>query len=115
VGARYFADAEDTAWAEWYRALAELAIPPDRRMPRDLWRWEIDVTEVVDLSDGDRLGTIGLSPPQPAQHTWPTFQEIGERLWRNGYRGVLAPSASQVACCGVAPTRRREGSGLRRR
>jgi RES domain-containing protein len=95
VGALYFADAEDTAWAEWYRALAELAIPPDRQMPRDLWRWEIDVTEVVDLSDGDRLSATGLSPPQPAQRTWPAFQEIGERLWRNGYRGVLAPSAAR--------------------
>ena len=41
VGALYFADSEATAWAEWYRALAELAIPPDRQMPRDLWRCEI--------------------------------------------------------------------------
>jgi RES domain-containing protein len=73
VGALYFADAEDTAWAEWYRALAEFAIPPDRQMPRDLWRWEIDVTDVVDLSDGDRLGAIDLSLPQPAQRTWPAF------------------------------------------
>jgi RES domain-containing protein len=95
VGALYFADAEDTAWAEWYRALAELAIPPDRQMPRDLWRWEIEVTDVADLSDDDRLAAVGLSPPQPAQRTWPAFQEIGERLWRDGYRGVLAQSAAR--------------------
>jgi RES domain-containing protein len=102
VGALYFADAEDTAWAEWYRALAELAIPPDRQMPRDLWRWDVDVTDVADLSDGDRLGAVDLSPPHPAQRTWPAFQAFGERLWRNGYRGVLAPSAArpryQVLC-----------------
>jgi RES domain-containing protein len=102
VGALYFADTEDTAWAEWYRALAEFAIPPDRQMPRDLWRWEIDVTDVADLSDVDRLGAVGLSLPQPAQRSWPAFQEIGERLRRNGYRGVLAPSAArpqqQVLC-----------------
>ena len=35
VGGVYFADEEQTAWAEWYRTLAEFAIPPDRQMPRE--------------------------------------------------------------------------------
>ena len=95
VGAFYFADSEETAWAEWYRALAEFAIPPDRQMPRNLWRWEIERTDVADLSDIDRLAAVGLSPPQPAQRTWPAFQDVGERLWRDGHRGVLAPSAAR--------------------
>jgi hypothetical protein len=29
----YLADSEETTWAEWYRALAELALPPMRQMP----------------------------------------------------------------------------------
>jgi RES domain-containing protein len=91
VGAFYFADSEDTAWAEWYRALAEFAIPPARQMPRDLWRWEVDVGDVADLSDKDRLNSVGLSRPEPARRTWPPLQAVGERLWREGYRGILAP------------------------
>jgi RES domain-containing protein len=64
-------------------------------MPRDLWRWEIDTVDVVDLSDSNRLAAVGLGPPEPARHTWPPFQEVGERLWQQGHRGVLAPSAAR--------------------
>ncbi len=95
VGGLYFADSEDTAWAEWYRALAEFAIPPDRQMPRDLWRWEIHARRIVDLSDADRLAAAGLTAPRPRQREWPAFQDVGEQLWRDGYRGVLAPSAAR--------------------
>jgi RES domain-containing protein len=95
VGALYFADTEQTAWAEWYRALAEFAIPPDRQMPRDLWRWTVAVEGVADLSDGDRLAAVGLAQPRPTRDVWADFQGVGERLWRDGYRGVIAPSAAR--------------------
>jgi RES domain-containing protein len=102
VGALYFADSEATAWAEWYRVLTELAIPPDRQMPRDLWRWEVDVNDIADLSDDARLKSVGLRRPEPARSTWPSFQAVGERLWREGYHGVLAASAArprdQILC-----------------
>ena len=87
VGALYFADSEATAWAEWYRALAQLAIPPDRQMPRDLWRWDIDVDQVADLSKAEELASIGLTPPGPTRQEWPDFQAVGEGLWRGGHRG----------------------------
>jgi RES domain-containing protein len=95
VGGMYFADSEETAWAEWYRALAEFAIPPDRQMPRDLWRWEIDVDDLANLSTEDALKGVGLTPRRPNQSEWLAFQEVGEQLWRDGHRGVLAPSASR--------------------
>lgn len=95
VGGLYLADSEETAWAEWYRALAEFAIPPDRQMPRDLWRWQVDLENVADLSDNDPFAAVGLAAPRPVQREWPTFQAVGEQLWREGYRGVLAPSAAR--------------------
>jgi RES domain-containing protein len=102
VGALYFADSEETTWAEWYRALAELAIPPDRQMPRELWRWEIDVDEIADLSTGEKLALLDLSQPRPTRAEWLRFQAAGETLWREGNRGVLAPSAArptgQILC-----------------
>lgn len=97
VAAMYFADDEQTAWAEWYRALAEFAIPPERQMPRDLWRWQVDVDRIADLSDAERLAAVGLSAPRPRQNDWPEFQRVGEDLWRKGFRGVIAPSASRPA------------------
>jgi hypothetical protein len=83
VGGLYFADNEQTAWAEWYRALAELAVPPDRQMPRDLWH---------------RLVAVGLEAPRPVQRQWSAFQALGEGLWREGLRGILAPSAARPTC-----------------
>ncbi len=62
VDAVYLADDEDTVWAEWYRHLAELGVPPDEQLPRELWTWEVDV-DVADLSDADRLGRVDLEPP----------------------------------------------------
>jgi RES domain-containing protein len=101
VDALYLADSEDTVWAEWYRHLAERAIPPLAQMPRDLWTWEVDV-EVADLSTSERLAAVGLAPPRPGHRSWPAFQQVGERLWKDGWPGLLAPSAarpeSKVLC-----------------
>jgi RES domain-containing protein len=94
VDALYLADSEDTVWAEWYRHLAERAIPPLAQMPRDLWTWEVNV-EVADLSTPDRLTAINLSSPRPGRRSWPAFQRIGERLWKDGWPGLLAPSAAR--------------------
>lgn len=94
VDAVYLADDEETVWAEWYRHLAERAIPPLAQMPRDLWTWAIDA-KVADLSTPDRLAALGLSLPSPGHRTWPAFQRIGEQLWRDGWPGLLAPSAAR--------------------
>ena len=75
--------------------LAEFAIPPQRQMPRDLWRWRVNAQHVANLSDPARLAAVGLTPPHPAQREWPAFQRIGQDLWRAGYSGVLAPSAAR--------------------
>jgi RES domain-containing protein len=114
VGAMYFADSEATAWAEWYRALAEFAIPPDRQMPRDLWRWEIEADAVVDASTEAALSELELPPPKPSRSDWPAFQPVGERLWSEGYAGVLAPSAARTlgrVLCLFRPEQQIPGAG----
>jgi RES domain-containing protein len=97
IGGVYFAQDEPTAWAEWYRALGEFAIPPDRQMPRDLWRWHVNAVQIADLSTQAKLASLKLPPPRPTRREWPAFQAAGERLWRDGYHGVLAPSAARPA------------------
>lgn len=61
VAAIYLADEEPTAWAEWYRVLAEIALPPTHGMPRDLWRWTIAVNDIADLSTPAKLARHDLS------------------------------------------------------
>jgi RES domain-containing protein len=107
VAAIYLADGEETTWAEWYRMLAERALPPRVALPRDLWRIEVKLDPVADLSTADRLTRLGLAPPRPGRSTWPAYQEVGERLRADGFAGLVAPSAARRAgrvLCVFVPT-----------
>jgi hypothetical protein len=86
VDALYLADSEGTAWAEWYRHLAEAGVPPDEQLPRRLWQWDVDLA---------RLDRVGLPVPSPGRRTWKAFQAVGETLWAEGWSGLLAPSAAR--------------------
>lgn len=95
VDALYLADSEACVWAEWYRHLAEAAIPPSFALPRELWQYEVTDLEVADLSDPDRLARVGLGPPRPGRRAWPAYQAVGEQLLGQGWRGLIAPSAAR--------------------
>jgi RES domain-containing protein len=95
VRAIYLADSEATAWAEWYRALAEREVPPDLGFPRDLWRVRVTLEGIADLSTADRLARVGLPLPRPSLADWSAFQAVGERTFAAGFEAVLAPSAAR--------------------
>ena len=99
VDALYLADSPECAWAEWYRHLAERAIPPHVALPRDLWRYTVTVIsfQVANLADPDRLSRVNLPPPQPGRRSWPPYQAVGEQLHHEGWPGLLAPSAARPA------------------
>jgi RES domain-containing protein len=93
----YFASSKSTAWAEWYRYLAEHAIPPQESLPRDMFQWKINNLKVADLSTETRLKQMGLPMPAPNSQQWPKFQAVGHALYKQGWRGVISPSAAQPA------------------
>lgn len=95
VEALYFADSEETVWAEWYRVLAEAGLPPRHGMPKDLWRWEISLPRVADLSDDDRLERVGLPKLAPTRRQWPAFQPVGQQLFEDGWPALVAASAAR--------------------
>lgn len=95
VDAWYFADDPATVWAEWYRATAALGIPPAALLPRDLWRWELELLRLADLSDPQRLARVALPVPKPSLQQWPAFQTVGEQIHAEGYDGILAASAAR--------------------
>jgi RES domain-containing protein len=95
VDALYLADEEDTLWAEWYRHLAERGVPPMHHLPRDVWRFRVPRLDVADLTTAEQLALVGLSPPTPGRASWPSCQDVGETLWRDGWRGLVAPSAAR--------------------
>ena len=94
IRALYLADSEATAWAEWYRHSAELGAPPQSRLPRDTWRFAIDVEDIADLTAEGALAALGMTGLSPTRRQWPHTQAVGEALWRAGRRGLIAPSAA---------------------
>jgi RES domain-containing protein len=98
----YLADESDTAIAGWYRYLAERGLPASAAIPHDHHLWHIDTT-LADLSTEERLAAVGLHT-RPARRDWPPYQDIGQALWCDGWRGVLAssaarPTAQTIAAC----------------
>ena len=96
IRAFYLADSEDTAWSEWFRHTAEAGIAPARRLPRETWRYLIDIQQVADLTDAGALREHGIAELIPTRRQWPLTQPIGEAYWSAGSRGLVAPSAAQV-------------------
>jgi RES domain-containing protein len=95
VGAIYLADSSETAWAEFYRAAAEAQVPPDAWMPRDLWRYEVALDDVVDLSSDAALQLEALPATEPDRGQWPAYQLVGERLAAGGAQAILYRSAAR--------------------
>lgn len=92
----YLADSEETAWAEWYRHSSELGVPPATRMPRDTWKIAVNVADIADLTAAGVLAGHGIADLLPTRRQWPRTQRLGEALARDGYRGLLAPSAARA-------------------
>lgn len=97
----YLAHEPDTVWAEWYRALAELGLPPDTRLPRDLWRFSVNLKRVADLSRRAALRAIGLPTrdliagsgrrSRTSAPSWPP-----KAVWAYCFGPVRAPPAVRV-------------------
>jgi hypothetical protein len=108
VAAVYLAGDADTCWAEWFRRLAEDAVAPLDALPRDLWRFAVTLDGVAALDSDERLARVGLRPPVPSRSDWRAYQAVGERLWSDGYAGVLYASAARPggrALCVFRPGR----------
>jgi RES domain-containing protein len=116
VRALYLADSPETAWAEWFRHSAELGVPPQNRLPRDLWSFELDLDGVADLTAKGVLAAHGVAGAMsPSRRQWMETQPIGEAYWQSGSRAVVAPSAAHEGGRVLAVFRTRKGAiyGLR--
>ncbi len=66
--------------------MAEAAIPPQHALPRDLWRWRVELPRVADLSD---------RPLKPTRREWPACQALGERAFAEGWPALVSTSAAR--------------------
>jgi RES domain-containing protein len=95
--ALYLADRVETAWAEWYRALAARGVQPTDQVPRDLWHLAVDLNDVVDLSTAE-LRTRANVPARirPAESQWGAFQDLAVAMRAQGAHGILYASAART-------------------
>lgn len=93
--ALYLGDSEETVWAEWYRHTSEAGVPPDQRLPRAIWRLEVQLDDVADLTAAGVLAAHGIPHLDPARRQWSRTQLVGQAYWRDGAAAVLAPSAAR--------------------
>lgn len=98
IGTRrlYLADTEQTAWAEFYRALAERGQAPQDELPCELVSVEVSLDQVADLRTGRARAALGLPRLRPTRAQWPAFQAVGERLASHGARGIVYASAARA-------------------
>jgi hypothetical protein len=65
----------DEARGRWQRGRVIAAL----RMPRDLWRYEVPLTDVADLTDRDAQTPPGPGPPAPSDAVLPSFVSVAAR------------------------------------
>jgi RES domain-containing protein len=92
----YLADSEETAWAEFYRALAERGQPPQDEMPCELIHMRVELARVADLRTEKARRALGLPRLRPTRHQWPPFQNVGERLEAEGAQAIVYASAART-------------------
>jgi len=73
-----------------------VGVPPAQRLPADTWRLRVHVSDIGDLTDPATLATHGIRELRPTRRQWPRTQLIGEAYYREGYRGILTPSAAHA-------------------
>jgi RES domain len=99
--ALYLADEPETAWGEWYRALAERAQAPNDDVPRDLHRISVSLDQVVDLSTAAARTTAGL----PTRMR-PAASHVATRRRSSGLATpVRRPARAPMAAQSAAPPR----------
>ncbi len=86
-------------------------MPPQTRLPRDLWRFDVDLDGVADLTADGVLAAHGVAGSMsPSRRQWPETQPIGEAYWQSGSRAVVAPSAAHAGGRVLAVFRTRKGA-----
>ena len=95
IEALYFADSHETAWARWYRHLAEMGSSPE---PTNATRlMEVAAFFVAGLSTHSRFTRVSLPVPPPTRSSWPPYQRAGEELHADGWPALVSPSAARPA------------------
>jgi RES domain-containing protein len=92
----YLCQSRPCVVAELRRLGERQAIGVEGLLPRVLYRYEIALDRVLDLTDHDVRAQVGLGPDVLTGPDWIACQELGSTLHALGAQGVNSPSATGV-------------------
>jgi RES domain-containing protein len=109
----YLALSVPTAAAEFYRLAERQGMQAARLLPRRLYRYEVQLSAVADLTDREARQPIGLAPEDLSADNAHCCQEIGEAVHYAGFEAIHAPSATgQGEILAVMFDRMKSGSSV---
>ena len=92
----YLALTPDTAAAELHRAAEGMGLPVSAVLPRELFRYDVDLTRVLDLRDQAVRDVLGVTLPELLAADRTRSHQIGEAASRLGIQALVCPSATGV-------------------
>ena len=92
----YICQGRPCAVAELKRLGERQAIGVEGLLPRALYRYEIDLDRILDLTDVDVRAQVGLGVDALIGPDWTACQELGVAAHALGVRGINSPSATGV-------------------
>ena len=92
----YLCSTAGCAAAEFTRFASNHPIGPSGFLPRTLWRYQIRLTNVLDLTEAETLDHLGLEASQLVEEDRTVTHHLGEVAHQFGYQAVRNASAAGV-------------------
>jgi len=84
----------ETVTNEFLRLARRSRRDPEDFLPRVLYRYGVDLTNILDLQEAEALDTVELSASMAASDDLRPCQKVGNAARDTGREGILAPSAA---------------------
>ncbi|MCQ3804392.1 MAG: RES family NAD+ phosphorylase [Acidimicrobiia bacterium] len=82
--------------AELTRLARRQGIAVEQFLPREVWRIQVDLTRVLDLTDDTVLDTLELEIGSLVSDDYSLTNEIGEAAYEQGFQAIVTRSATAV-------------------
>jgi RES domain-containing protein len=92
----YLCSTPGCAAAEFLRFAEQQPIGPTGFLPRALYRYDVDLTSVLDLTDEATLGHLEVTSAQLVDDDRALTHHVGEIAHQFGYQAILNASATGV-------------------
>jgi len=92
----YLCSTPECAAAELARQAFRQGLQPGDLLPRELWRLEVELGSILDLTDDATLDHLGISYSELVSDNLQITRQLGEAAYEHRFQALQAPSATGV-------------------